>query len=330
MTAAMTAAVTPGAPFHADVADAPPGAQAYWLTATDGVRLRVVVWRGGERGTVVIFPGRTEFAEKYGRVAGALVARGLAVVVIDWRGQGLADRHPRDAMLGHVQDFRDYQHDVTALMALEAELDLPGPRYLVAHSMGGCIGLRTLLERAEFCGAIFSAPMWHLQMKAATRELTSKMTHLANSIGLGGRLMPGARAQPTALSISFEGNALTSDRPTFDWCVAQITAHPELALGGPSMQWTYAALEEMARLYVAPLPRIPVLVMVGTEETVVSTSVIRSQVAKMAEGDLLELDGARHEIFMERPGIVSEVWRRIDAFLAAVPPQRGYAAATGS
>ena len=69
------------------------------------------------------------------------------------------------------------------------------------------------------------------------------------------------------------------------------------------MQWTYAALEEMARLYVAPLPRLPMLVMLGSDEKVVSTSIIRSQVAKMAEGALLELAGARHEIFMERPAI---------------------------
>ena len=75
------------------------------------------------------------------------------------------------------------------------------------------------------------------------------------------------------------------------------------------MQWTYAALEEMARLYVAPLPRLPMLVMLGSDETVVSSSIIRSQVAKMAEGALLELPGARHEIFMERPEIQAEVWR---------------------
>lgn len=313
--------MSPGAPFFAEVADAPPGAEAWWLAAADGVRLRAVAWRGGDRGTAIVFPGRTEFAEKYGRVAGELVARGLAVLVVDWRGQGLSDRHSRNPMLGHVPDFRDYQRDVAALLALAAELDLPGPRYLVAHSMGGCIGLRTLLERADFCGAIFSAPMWHLQMKAATRELTSKMTQLANVVGLGARLMPGTRPGPTTLAVAFEGNALTSDPEVFAWCVEQVTAHPELALGGPSMQWTYAALEEMARLYVAPLPRVPVLVMLGGDEEVVSPSIIRSQVAQMEAGELLELEGARHEIFMERPEILEQVWRHIDAFLAAVEKQ---------
>jgi lysophospholipase len=304
------------------VADAPPGAEAFRLTTSDGVRLRAVAWRGGTRGTAVIFPGRTEFAEKYGRVVAALAERGLAVLVIDWRGQGLSDRHPRNPLLGHVHDFRDYQRDVAALLALEATLDLPAPRYLVAHSMGGCIGLRTLLERTEFCGAILSAPMWRLQMRAATRELTSKMTRLANLTGFGARLMPGTRPGPTAHA-GFSGNALTSDEATFAWCVRQIAAHPELALGGPSMQWTYAALEEMARLHLAPLPRVPTLVMLGDAETVVSSLAIRSQVAQMAEAELLELPGARHEIFMEAPAVRAEVWRGIDRFLESVPARRG-------
>lgn len=311
-----------GAPFFAEVADAPAGAEAFWLRADDGVRLRSVVWRGGGRGTAIVFPGRTEFAEKYGRVAAELAARGLCVVVIDWRGQGHSDRHPRNPMLGHVQDFRDYQRDVAALLDLESMLDLPGPRYLVAHSMGGCIGLRTLLERTEFCGAILSAPMWRLQMRAATRELTSKMTRFANLTGLGARLMPGTRPGPTAHA-GFAGNALTGDLDMFEWCVRQIDAHPELSLGGPSMQWTYAALEEMARLHVAPLPRVPMLVMLGDDETVVSSVAIRSQVAQMADGELLELPGARHEIFMEGPAIQTRVWDGIDRFLERVPPPRG-------
>lgn len=317
----MPPSAEPGAQFFADVADAPPGQQAFWITASDGIRLRAVAWRGGRRGTAIVFPGRTEFAEKYGRVARALVDRGLSVLVIDWRGQGLSDRHPRNPMLGHVQDFRDYQHDVAALMDLAATLDLPEPRYLIAHSMGGCIGFRTLLERSEFCGAIFSAPMWHLQMRAATREVTSKMTLLANLTGFGARLMPGTRPGPTAHA-GFAENALTSDEATFQWCVRQIAAHPELSLGGPSMQWTYAALEEMARLYIAPLPRIPILVMLGGEESVVSGAVIRNQVARMAAGEVLDLPGARHEIFMEKPAILDLVWKRIDRFFEEVPSRR--------
>ena len=312
------------APFHADVADAPADARTHWITTSDGLRLRAVTWAAGERGTAVIFPGRTEFAEKYGRVAGRLVERGLSVAVIDWRGQGLSDRPPDNPMRGHVEDFRDYQRDVAALLDLVDGLGLPGPRTLVAHSMGGCIGLRALLERADFAAAVFSAPMWHLQMRAATRELTARFTQLAYMMGFGMRLMPGTRDRPTALAVDFEANALTTDRDTFAWCVNQIATYPELSLGGPSMQWTRAALEEMARLYIAPLPNLPVLALLGSEESVVSSSVVRTQIAQMAQGSLLDLPGARHEVFMERPEILDRLWSGIDAFLEA--PGRGRAA----
>lgn len=304
------------APLFTDVAEAPEGGRAFWLETHDGLRLRAAVWGESARGTAIVFPGRTEYIEKYGRVARRLHERGLAVTVIDWRGQGLSDRHPTTPQLGHVEDFRHYQHDVTALLAHPKVAALPGPRHMVAHSMGACIGLRTLLEGAHFSSAIFSAPMWHLQMRAATRQLTSKMTRLANILGMGMRLTPGASARPTPLAVGFEANALTSDPEHFAWAVRQITAHPELSLGGPNVQWTRAALEEMARLFVAPLPSVPALVFLGTAESVVSSAMIRAQVGKMKAGRLVTLHGARHEIFMEAPAIQAQVWAEIDGFLA--------------
>lgn len=307
------------APFHAEIASAPDGARACWLTTADGLQIRAVAWPGGTRGTALIFTGRAEYAEKYGPMAADLRARGLSVVVADWRGQGLSARHERRPRLGHVTDFREYQHDVAAMLGFADAMGLPGPRWVVAHSMGGTIALRTLLERRDFAGAIMSAPMWHLQMRTATRGLTQHMARLARGLGLGARLTPGAWSEPSTLAVSFEANALTSDREQFAWMVRQITAHPELALAGPSIQWTYAALEEMARLYVAPLPRLPVLVFLGSAETVVSTSVIESQMKKMEQGELVPCPGARHEIFMERPATQELVWRHIDAFLARQP-----------
>ena len=257
------------------------------------MRLRAVVWRGGRRGTAVIFPGRTEFAEKYGRVAASWWRAASRCWSIDWRGQGLSDRHPGNA---DARARRGLPHLPArrrgAARARRAALDLPGPRYLVAHSMGGCIGLRTLLERADFCGAVFSAPMWHLQMKAATRELTAKMTRLANLVG------PRRAADAgDAAAADGDGDQLLRQRADLGRGRLRLVprpdhrATPSWRSAGPSMQWTYAALEEMARLYVAPLPRLPMLVLLGSEETVVSPSIIRSQVAKMAEGALLDLPG---------------------------------------
>ncbi|MEM6727697.1 MAG: alpha/beta hydrolase, partial [Pseudomonadota bacterium] len=115
------------APLNNDVAEGPPGGQAFWLTTSDGVRIRLAVWPEGEKGTVLIFPGRTEYAEKYGRAAAEYAARGFATISIDWRGQGIAERLLPDSRIGHVIRFRDYQQDVAAVMEAVAALDLPRP-----------------------------------------------------------------------------------------------------------------------------------------------------------------------------------------------------------
>ena len=124
------------APLHADLAEGPPGGRAFWLTASDGVRIRIGHWPGAEGpagGTVFMFPGRTEYVEKYGRLAGDLRARGFGTVAVDWRGQGLADRLLPDPLVGHVARFSDYQHDVRAVVAAAETLALPKPWFLLAH-----------------------------------------------------------------------------------------------------------------------------------------------------------------------------------------------------
>jgi len=56
------------APFFADIDDGPEGGAAWWLTADDGLRIRLGVWsKEAAKGTVLLFPGRTEYIEKYGR-----------------------------------------------------------------------------------------------------------------------------------------------------------------------------------------------------------------------------------------------------------------------
>ncbi|MCB2131865.1 MAG: alpha/beta hydrolase, partial [Rhodobacteraceae bacterium] len=108
------------APFFADIAEAPAGGRTVWATAADGVRLRIGYWRGGEtgerNGTVLIFPGRSEYIEKYGPALTRLTGAGHACLIIDWRGQGLSDRILADPMSGHVHEFVDYQTDVAALL----------------------------------------------------------------------------------------------------------------------------------------------------------------------------------------------------------------------
>ena len=74
------------APFFAEIADAPEGGRAHWLVAEDGVRIRIGHWVPADAaGTVLLFPGRTEYIEKYGRAARDFATRGFAMAAVDWR-----------------------------------------------------------------------------------------------------------------------------------------------------------------------------------------------------------------------------------------------------
>lgn len=290
------------APFLAAVADAPPGGRSVWLTPP-GARIRVAWWKAGDKGTVVLLPGRTECIEKYGRAAGDLVARGYSVITIDWRGQGLADRALADPMSGHVGDFSEYQADLDAMLAEADRAGLPAPRYLMAHSMGGCIGLRALMRRVPFRAAVFSAPMWGISMAAWLRPVAQMVTAMSGAFGQAHRYAPGTGAKTYLVDAAFEGNVLTTDRDMWDYMRAQVVAHPELSLGGPTLAWLRAALRECAALSVLPAPGVPAICAVGAAEKVVDTAPMYLRMAGWGTGQLDLYSGAEHEIIMETPAI---------------------------
>ena len=92
----------------------PEGAVEGTLKTRDGVALRFARWPPppGRKGTVCVFQGRAEFIEKYFEVVHDARARGFAVAMMDWRGQGLSDRALRDPRKGHVGSFSEFDLDI--------------------------------------------------------------------------------------------------------------------------------------------------------------------------------------------------------------------------
>lgn len=297
----MDAAAPSPAPFHADVAGAPAPDHCLWLTADDGVRLRAGYWTAGARGTVLLFPGRSEYVEKYAGAAADLAARGYATVVIDWRGQGLADRLLPDREAGHVGRFLDYQRDLRAVLGSLPGLGLAGPLYLLAHSMGGAIGLRSLHQGLEVRAALFSAPMWGIAMPRTMRPLAWTLSYALRNIGLGARYTPGGGPATYVLDAPFEDNQLTTDPEMYALMQTQMRAHPELALGSPSMHWLNEALRECRQLRHLQPPTLTMQTFLGGNERIVSVPAIEALAARWPGGRLERVPGAEHEIMMEGP-----------------------------
>ena len=289
------------APLYNDLAEGPEGGYAWWMQADDGVHLRAACWPGGKKGTIFMLPGRTEYIEKYGRVAAAMVERDYTMVTIDWRGQGLSDRLARDPMLGHVRRFRDYQRDLRALIAEADAQKLPRPYYMIAHSMGGCIGLRALHDNLPFQAAVFSGPMWGIQMAPHLRPFAWVIGTLFTALGLGHVRVFGTSPNSYVLEEPFETNELTSDRGSFEYMQRQTKAISGVGLGGPSLQWLITSLIETRKLRAMLPPDHPAMTFLGTDESIVDPRYVREVMGRWVNGVLVEVEGGRHEIPMETP-----------------------------
>ena len=292
------------APIYTDIHPGPDPAAAYWVETSDGVKIRLGVWeKAGARGTVLIFPGRTEYIEKYGDAAAEFAKRGLASIAIDWRGQGLADRLLEDPLTGHIDHFPDYQKDVAAAMRAARALNLPRPYFMVAHSMGGCIGLRAVMEGLAVQAAAFTGPMWGIYMSPHMRMPAKLLSTFMPKFNQGHRLPVGTTREPYVLTAPFDDNLLTSDEEMFDMMRDQITAHPALKLGGPSYIWLREALIETKHLSQRAAPNLPCIAYVGTNERIVDIPRIEARMQNWKGGQLRKVEGGEHEVLMEVPAI---------------------------
>lgn len=303
------------APFHADLSEGPVGSCAWWIETVDGLRLRIAHFPAEQaRGTVLLFPGRTEYVEKYGRTAADLAAGGYHVLAIDWRGQGLADRMLDEPMAGHVAVFEDYQHDVAAVMECVEALNLPKPLHLIGHSMGGCIGLRAVIDGLPVDSCVFTGPMWGIRMADPLRPAAWALSWWGKQIGLGHVFTPGTKPESYVASEPFEDNLLTRDRDMWDYMQRQVLAVPELQLGGPSLNWLHEALAETRELSRRPSPAQPCLTFLGTNERIVDPTRITSRMEKWPGGQLVQITDGEHEILMEDETTRRRVTDQICAF----------------
>ena len=302
------------APFFHEIAESPAGASPIWLKTKDGKRVRLAVWDSGEKGTVLLFPGRTEYIEKYGMAAGEFLRRGYSFATIDWRGQGLSDRQHSDGSLCHVGSFMEFQLDVEAARLALTELGVPRPVFLLAHSMGGCIGLRALHEGIDVRATAFSGPMWRIYLGRTVRKIAYTISKAAIGMGFSKKYVFGTNRKNYIHFAKPDKNVLTSDDDMFLFLKRQIETRKELSVGGPSYGWLFAAIGEGQSLMGLEPPSHPVLILLGSEERVIDPKAVRILHSRWQSSELAVVKGARHEIMMENYRMRQEFFDRVAAF----------------
>ncbi len=306
--------ITPGDVVRLEGVDLPPGAQFHYVQ-NGKVRLRVMTaasMREHARGSIIFQPGRTEIIEKFFETAEDLLKRGFAVLILDPRGQGLSTRLLSDPLKCYVDDFEDYCDDL-AVVVEAFKNDLPRPHIVMGHSMGGTIGLQTILTgRLNPAAAVFTAPMLGLQ-DIQTGFMGAIMTFLAWS-GLKRKQLPiysGRNGRPPAFRI----NKLTSDPNRYQLWATYFENHKRLRLGAPTLGWIAQALKAFKFVNDnAEHLKIPTFITACGADPIV-TPASNEAFAKAAGADFLNIPGALHEILLERDEYRDQFWQAFDTFL---------------
>ena len=277
---------------------APELAESIWVQGPEGRKVRMLYAPAlsrfsKPRGTAIICPGRTEFIEKYFEVARDMQARGFAVVIFDWPGQGLSDRDLADSKAGHVEDFDVFVSALGAGMAALGE-KVVQPQIVLAHSMGGAIALEALRKQVLVAeAAAFSAPMWGIK----TPPLAGMVASFQCALGQGGKVTSKHVEEET-----FEDNVVTHDKGRWLLQHALIESKPALALGSVTWRWVKSALDVVKRFTrsnaLAHLD-MPVLVASAAEEKLVDNKSHAYVASQLKNAEHITIEGAMHELLME-------------------------------
>lgn len=289
----------------------PEGARIIWFEGVGGRRLRACLapsTSDNPRGTCIVCPGRTEFIEKYFEVARDLQARGFAVLILDWPGQGLSERLLEDPRKGHIDNFQTFMGALrNGLGAFE---ELPQPYVSLAHSMGGAIALAAIGQKlVDVKAAGFCAPMWGLPLKRVQRYFIWAMRVMGRSNDFAMKPGPPER---------FEENIVSHDEARWRLNQALTDAAPELSLGPVTWGWLGASLDvfsEISAPSILSQIEIPIFVASAAEEKLVDNRAHEEVARRLPNCEHITVDNAMHEILMEKDDKRAEFWGGFDRML---------------
>ena len=274
-----------------------------WIAA-DGWRLRRIDWGKSDshRGALLFLPGRGDHYEKYLETLAQFADDGWRVTAIDWRGQGDSGRLLDNPHIGHIDDFATWIADLKAFWT-EWKSQNAGPHVVVAHSMGGHLAMRALVEHAIDPAALaLSAPMLGIPTMGLPYAVHHYIARLLGGLGNTARAAWKEGEKPGS-PLNVREKILTHDDDRYADEIYWWSARPEVKLGPPSWHWVERAIAS-TRLLNAPhileAVTTPVLLMATTADKLVDTKRIIRDARRLPNAELLLFGNeAAHELLRE-------------------------------
>ncbi|MBB5687066.1 alpha/beta fold hydrolase [Sphingobium boeckii] len=304
----------------------PQDAALSMLPAADGWPLRRFLWPVADapRGALLFAGGRGDILEKYLEALHHWHDRGWHIESFDWRGQGGSGRLGPDPRVGHVEDFSLWIDDLADRFAA-MKREQPGPYVIVAHSMGGHLVMRALIERRIAPDAVvMSAPMLGLQSAPFTPGIAARVAHFMTRIGAPARAAWKTNERPARPGASRRA-FLTHSQERYEdelWWKAQ---QPDLALGPPSWRWLERAYRSTLDSFLPgrlESVEIPILLLCADQDRLVSPKAIHEAAKRLPHARLIRFGNeSAHEILREVDKVRERALQEADIFLDEMAPK---------
>lgn len=273
------------------------------LAAPDGTELQYRVWPAADpRAAILCIHGLFEHSGRYDEFGTYMSDAGFSTFVLDLRGHGGSG-----GRRGYVEAFQRFIDDVGAFRR-HVDASLPAgpdrlPRVLLAHSMGGLIGIRALQTRDDpWMGAVITSP-W-LGTAAPVPGWQKALAAVLQRIWPTAPFPAGI--DPADLSHDPERVAdYTADPKIYDTLTPRLWGEVQAA-------WD-AAFREVEEI------RLPALFLLAGDDRVVSTErgLALARAVPAEDVTIRVLDGYFHEVLQEkeRAGVMAEIRSWIEARL---------------
>jgi len=250
-----------------------------------------------EKGAIVISAGRTEAVVKYKELIYDLYKNGYSVYIHDHRGQGLSDRMIAQHDIGYIDDFQNFVKDLKQFYNSFVKPNNHKSNYLLAHSMGGAIGMIYLEQYPnDFNAAAFSSPM--LGLPCPTCLVIGFLTDDKPEYAMG------STDYENGIEL-FSVNTVTNSKIRYDRMLKVFEEYPKARLGGASYDWVNKSCSAFDYIFDNyDKIKTPLIVFSGEEEEIVKTSAHNKFIEMLVEngndakGYLVKQ--AKHELFIEK------------------------------
>ena len=250
-----------------------------WESDEGRVYARVLRPNEAPRAVICLVHGIGEHSGRYGHVAEAMLAAGIAFSAFDHYGHGQSE-----GKRGHVPSLDVHLRNVEKIVQFAAE-KFPGAQiFLYGHSMGGNLALNYAIRQPQgLAGLVVTSP-W-LRLSTPLPRFRFALMRIMN------RIWPSF-----TLSRRTDLSKLTSDSEVAEFCGndplnhGKITAR-QLVVAIDAAEWALAHASELG---------VPLLLAHGSEDLVTSPEASREFSEKVpGDCDFRLLDGIRHEPHQE-------------------------------